>query len=442
MEDIVKIFRETEEHNEIPNELYAKYGVKKGLRNEDGTGVLIGLTKICDVVGYKVIDGKKVDQEGHLYYRGYALADICDNLSGNYGFEEAAYLILFGKLPNREQLETFKKILSDNYQLPEGFIASYILRYPSMNVMNKIQRALLMLYSEDENAEDISVENTLIQGISIMAKVPQIAVYSYQAKNHFFNDASLYIHHVDSDVSIAENILRLLRPDKVYIPEEVKILDLLLILHLDHGCGNNSTFTNSVISSTNTDIYSAFSASVGSLKGPKHGGANISCLKMMNTIINEIGLRASDEEIENIIRKILNKEFYDGAGLIYGMGHAVYTITDPRSEMLKKEASKLAQIFKQDLRFDFYLRFEKITKKLMKETKGINICSNVDFYSGLVYDMLNIPEELFTPLFVVARSCGWLAHNIENKLYSNKIIRPAGRYVGDLYEYVKMEDRK
>lgn len=442
MNEIIKIFNETKKHNEIPNELYSKYGVKKGLRNEDGTGVLIGLTKICDVVGYKIIDDKKVDQEGKLYYRGYNLNDICDNMRTDFVYEEVAYLILFGKLPTSEQLESFKKILAENYQLPDGFISQYILRYPSMNVMNKMQRALLMLYSEDENADDTSVENTLKQGISILAKLPSIAVYAYQSKNHFFNDESLYIHHIDVGVSIAENILRLLRPNKKYLPEEVKILDLLLVVHLDHGSGNNSTFANSVIASTNTDIYSSFSGSIGSLKGTKHGGANITCLKMMNTIINEIGLDASDEKIKTVINKLLDKQFFDGSGLIYGMGHAVYTISDPRAMVIKHEAIKLAKIKNQELRLDFYIRFEALTKEIIMERKNMNICSNVDYYTGLVYNMLDIPEDLFTPLFVISRSCGWIAHNIENKLYSNRIIRPAGRYVGELYDYVKMEDRK
>jgi citrate synthase len=442
MEDIIKIFNETEKYNEIPNELYSKYGVKKGLRNEDGTGVLIGLTKICDVVGYKIIDSKKIDEEGQLYLRGYKISDICENVSSNFAYEEVAYLVLFGKLPNLEQLNMFKKILAKNYQLPDGFIAQYILRYPSMNVMNKIQRALLMLYSEDENADNTTVENTLKQGISILAKLTSIAVYAYQSKNHFFNEESLYIHQIDSSVSIAENILRLLRPNKKYLPEEVRILDILLVVHIDHGSGNNSTFVNSVIASTNTDIYSAFSASVGSLKGTKHGGANISCLRMMDTIIREIGLDANDDQIEDIINRILDKKFFDGSGLIYGMGHAVYTISDPRAMIIKHEALKLAKIKKQELRLEFYSRFENITKKVVMDRKKINICSNVDFYSGLVYGMLDIPEDLFTPLFVISRSCGWIAHNIENKLYANKIIRPAGRYVGDLYEYVKMEDRK
>jgi citrate synthase len=311
-----------------------------------------------------------------------------------------------------------------------------------MNVMNKIQRALLMLYSEDENADNTTVENTLKQGISILAKLTSIAVYAYQSKNHFFNEESLYIHQIDSSVSIAENILRLLRPNKEYLPEEVRILDLLLVVHIDHGSGNNSTFVNSVIASTNTDIYSSFSASVGSLKGTKHGGANISCLRMMDTIIREIGLDANDDQIEAIINRILDKKFFDGSGLIYGMGHAVYTMSDPRAMIIKHEALKLAKIKKQELRLEFYSRFENITKKVVMARKNINICSNVDFYSGLVYGMLDIPEDLFTPLFVISRSCGWIAHNIENKLYANKIIRPAGRYVGDLYEYVKMEDRK
>ena len=442
MDKLKEIFNDSISRNVIENNLYQKYNVKKGLRNEDGTGVLVGLTRICDVVGYQRDKDKKIDIEGKLYFRGYELQDLCNNMLPNYGFEEIAYLILFGKLPSESELKTLIKEIANNYQLPDGYIPSYILRYPSINVMNKIQRSLLMLYSTDPNPDDTSLENIFSQGISIVSKLIPIAIYAYQAKNHFFCNESLYIHHIDESLSIAENILRLLRPDKQYSQAEVAILNLLLIIHIDHGVGNNSTFTNSVIASTDTDIYSCFSASVGSLKGRKHGGANISSLKMMKAVIAEIGVYATDEEIENIILRILDKDFFDNSGLVYGIGHAVYTKSDPRARILVKKAESLAIEKNQLPSLNFYKRFESIAKKVLFAKKHKNICANVDFYSGLIYEMLKIPEDLYTPLFVISRSWGWLAHDIENKLYANKIIRPAGKYVGEINDYIKMEDRK
>ena len=443
MYNILNIFQQSVLENTIENELYTIHSVKKGLRNEDGTGVLIGLTRIADVVGYDKVDGKKVDAEGQLYYRGISIFDLAKNLDKQSicGFEEICFLILFGHLPNQEELTTFMKELQNLYTLPDGFLANNILRYPGMNVMNKIQRSLLMLYDTDSNADDSSVDNTFKQGLSILAKLPAMICYAYQAKAHVLHNESLYIHHPDTNASIAENILRMVRPDCKFSELEAKVLDLMLVLHADHGSGNNSTFTNIVVSSTDTDIYSAFSASVGALKGPRHGGANIETANMMKAVIEEIGIHATDEEIKQLVENILDKQFYDHKGLVYGMGHAVYTLSDPRSVILKEKARELAIEKNQLETFDFYAKFEKIAKEVIYNRKHIHVCSNVDFYSELVYQMMNIPEDLYSPLFVASRCVGWLAHNIENKLYCNRIVRPAGKYVGETMEYIPMERR-
>ena len=425
--DIDKIFKQAIIDNYIPDEEYKKWSVKKGLRNEDGTGVLIGLTRIADVVGYKKENGEKIDCEGELLYRGIKLTDIAARMSndGVYGFEEIAFLILFGHLPNKEELKQFSQVIRDNYELKPEFLNLKVLSNPCNNVMNKIQTALLAMYEEDEDPDNCSVENTLRQGLNIISKLPAIVCYAYESKHHDLDGGSLIIHHMDKNKSIAENILCLLRADQKYTVEEAELLDTLLVLHMDHGAGNNSTFTNIVVSSTETDLYSCVSASVGSLKGSRHGGANRSVCKMMSAVIDEIGLEASDEQIQNIVIRLLNKDFYDKTGLIYGIGHAVYTLSDPRCEILKQ---KVKQLCKDNLAtFNFYERFERIAREAIKKQKGKTVSSNVDFYSGLVYKMLGIPEDLFTPMFVCARVVGWLAHNIENKLYCNRIVRPAGK---------------
>lgn len=441
---IEELFNRAVEENSIENSEYKKWGVKKGLRNEDGTGVLIGLTRIADVVGYKMENGEKVDDYGELYYRGYPLTQIVEHIHDSDeadGFEEVAFLILFGHLPDKEELEMFKKELKSHYNLPAEYLSMNILSNPSMNVMNKIQRSLLMLYELDDNPDDSGPENTLRQGLEVISKMPAIICYAYQSKHHLLDGGSLIIHHVDEDKTIAENILQLLRPDQKYTKKEAQLLDLMLVLHIDHGAGNNSTFSNIVVSSTGTDLYSCLSASVGSLKGPKHGGANITVMKMMNEVIREIGVDASDEDIENIVNRLLNKDFFDNSGLIYGVGHAVYTLSDPRSTIVKRKANELAKEKGLDKKFAFYKRFEKIAVEAVYKTKGKRVCANVDFYSGFVYDMLGIPEDLFTPMFVCARTVGWIAHNIENKLYCSRIVRPAGKYVGEVKEFIPMEER-
>lgn len=440
---LAEIFKQSVNDNAIENHLYKTYEVKKGLRNEDSTGVLVGLTKIADVVGYQRINGEKVDDEGKLYYRGYEIRDLVAGLdfSQHHAFEEVAFLILFGKLPTISELACFMEYLQSNYALPKDFLELNILRMPNKNLMNKVQQAILMLYGYDECADDTTVLNTLFQGLNIIAKMPAILSYSYHAKRHNFDDESLIIHQIDSKCTISESILRLIRPDMKYTDTEVQVLDCMLILHTDHGGGNNSTFTNVVISSTGTDIYSAISGSIGSLKGPRHGGASLAVCQMMEAVIHEIGYDADDEAIKKLVERLLDKEFFDSSGLIYGIGHAVYTLSDPRSEILKEKAYLLAKEKNRVEEFDFYKRFEAIAKQCIKERKGKSVSSNIDFYSGFVYSMLNIPQELVNLLFVTARMVGWLAHNIEDKCYCDKIVRPATKYVGDTKKFIHIEER-
>lgn len=441
--ELAEIFKQSVNDNAIENGLYKTYEVKKGLRNEDSTGVLVGLTKIADVVGYKRVNGEKVDDIGRLYYRGYEIKDLIDGLdfSEHHAFEEVAFLILFGKLPNASELALFMSYLQSHYALPKDFLELNILRMPGKNLMNTVQQAILMLYGYDENSDDTTAMNTLFQGLNIIAKMPAIISYSYQAKRHNFDDESLIIHQIDPHCTISESILRLIRSDMQYTDTEVRVLDCMLILHTDHGGGNNSTFTNVVISSTGTDIYSAISGSIGSLKGPRHGGASLAVCQMMSAVIDEIGYQADDAAIRDIVERLLDKDFFDHSGLIYGIGHAVYTLSDPRSEILKEKAYMLAEEKQMIEQFDFYKRFEEIAKQCIKERKGKSVSSNIDFYSGFVYSMLNIPQELVSLLFVTARIVGWLAHNIEDKCYCDKIVRPATKYVGDTKKFVKIEER-
>lgn len=441
---IKEFYQKSLDLTDIPNELFKQYDVKKGLRNEDGTGVCVGLTKIADVVGYTRVDGKKVDAEGKLYFRGIDVRDlICgrDAQTDAYAFEETCFLLLFGFLPTAEQLQEFRASLQARYELPDKFLETAILQMPSKNLMNQLQAAVLSLYDFDDVPDDISVQNTLKQGMDIMAKLPSILCYAYHSMAHHYAKESLHIHYPRDDYSMAENILHMLRADSAFTKREAQMLDLMLVLHADHGGGNNSTFTNVVISSTGTDIYSTVAGSIGSLKGPRHGGANIQVCQMIKEVIGEIGLSKDVEEIKHIQRRILKKEFYDHSGLIYGIGHAIYTLSDPRSELLKEHLYELALEKHKEELFEFYRRFEACAKEVMYETKGIYVSSNVDFYSGLVYELMDIPPELFTPLFVCARMVGWLAHNIENKLYDGRIMRPATKYVGDMQNYIDIEKR-
>ncbi len=429
-------------YTDIPNRLFTEYDVKKGLRNEDGTGVRVGLTKVSDVVGYEIIDGKKTDVPGKLYYRGYSLSDIVNTHRESIcEYEEVMFLLLFGYLPNKVELEHFREIVKEQYSLPEEFLEMNILRLPSKNLMNRLQHAVLTLYNYDDDADNVDVYETLIKGISLAAKFPAIMCYAYQSKRHYFDHKSLYIHYPNKNYSIAENILQLLRADKKFSQKEAALLDTILIVHADHGGGNNSTFTNVLVSSTGTDIYSSIAAAIGSLKGPKHGGANIQVAQMMDAVVEAIGYTTDRKKIEDIICKILDKDFFDKSGLVYGFGHAVYTISDPRAELLRDTCKVVAQEKDRMDQYNFFILFEEIARKILSERRGKPIASNVDFFSGFAYDMLGIPRDLYTPLFACARVTGWVAHNIENKLYDGRIMRPATKYVGDIREYVPIKDR-
>ena len=443
-EDILRFYKQSKTYSNIPNELFKKYDIKKGLRNEDGTGVLVGLTKIADVVGYEYENGEKKDAVGKLYYRGIELRNLIENLNTNVirGFEETCFLLLFGYLPMQEELNQFCLYLKNHYELPEDFLETRFIRMPGKNIMNRIQQAVLALYDYDSAPDDTSVENTLQQGLQIMAKLPSIICYAYQSKIHRYNKVSLVIHPAQKQLSIAENILYMLRENHQFSQLEARLLDLMLIVHAEHGGGNNSTFTNVVIASTGTDIYSSMVGAIGSMKGPRHGGANLKVKGMMDEVIKTIGYCENDITIKQLLHQILNKNFYDCSGLIYGMGHAIYTLSDPRSEVLQSYIKELAKTKHKSKEYEFYQRFERCAKEVIYEVKGIRVSSNVDFYSGFVYEMMEIPEDIYTPLFVMARTIGWLAHNIENKVYDGRIMRPATKYVGIKREYVKMEDRE
>lgn len=440
---LAQFYGKSQNYTDIPNHLYKDYNVKKGLRNEDGTGVLVGLTRVADVVGYTYDDnGNKVDTEGTLFFRGIDINDIVKNRHDlRYIYEEACFLLLFGYLPKQHELNNFCTLLKESYELPEDFLEMNLLRMPGKNLMNKLQHAILTLYNYDEDPDNTDVYETLSKGIQIMAKLPSIACYAFQSKIHYYEHKSLIIHYPRKDYSTAENILYMLRPDSKFTKKEANLLDIMLLIHADHGGGNNSTFTNVVISSTDTDIYSAVSGSIGSLKGPRHGGANIKVANMMDAVLAEIGYTRDDEKIKDLVKRLLTKQFYDKSGLVYGFGHAVYTLSDPRAEILRHYCGIVAHEKGRDDEFEFYLRFERIVKDTLMEMKGLTACANVDYYSGFAYDMLGIPRDMFTPLFVISRMVGWLAHNLENKLYDGRIMRPATKYVGDLNYYIPMEER-
>lgn len=419
------------DNQSIDPEDYYKYKVKRGLRYDNGTGVLVGLTKVADVCGYYMENDIKMPKEGNLYYRGIDIKDVVKLSKDDFGFEQTCFLLLFGHYPSLEEANEFKNIIKKEYQIPENFLENIILKNPSNSLMNHITRCILSLYSYDDNPDNIEPYNLIEKGISLLAKMPSIISYSYQAKSHYLDNGDLCIHKPKDYYSIAENILYLSRDNGVFDNEEAKILDKTLMVHADHGGGNNSAFVGTVVSSTLTDLYSMIAASMISLKGPRHGGANMAVLDMMNEVISNIGLDATDDEIEIIVDKLLSKDFFDNTGLIYGIGHAIYTLSDPRCEILKEEAKKLA-IKKNNIKFEFYSRFEQIAIKKLKEKNNKEYCANVDFYSGLIYEMLEIPRDLFIPIFALSRIVGWLSHNIENLLYCNKIIRPATKYVGDI----------
>lgn len=419
--------------------------VKRGLRNEDGTGVMAGYTQIGNVQGYAMIDGEKTPMEGRLIYRGYDIMQLIAGYSHEkrFGFEEVAYLLLFGKLPTKAQYERFCDLLFSYMTLPENFTEDMILKHPSRDIMNKLARSVLALYSSDENPDDIALENITRQCIELIARFPMIVAHAYAVKRHYFDYDSLYLHRPKEGLSIAENFLHAIRHDKQFTEEEARLLDLCLVIHAEHGGGNNSTFACRVLSSTGTDTYSAIAAAVGSLKGPKHGGANRQVMAQFEEIKANVCDWKDEEEVANYLRRILRKEVSDHSGLIYGMGHAVYTKSDPRALVLKRNARSLAAATGLGDEFALLETIERLTPGLFAEETGNKkaICANVDMYSGLVYQMMNIPPELFTPLFAIARVAGWCAHRIEEVMTGGRIIRPAYKAVAPQRQYVPMADR-
>ena len=445
LEENIKIYAdEIEKATNIDKEIYEKYSIKRGLRNQNGTGVLVGVTKVGDVSGYEIKDGKKIPAQGELFYRGYPLTAMVRDIekSQRLGFEEVIYLLLFDKLAKEDELEYFKKVLVQNRKLPAYFIEDAILKVPGADIMNKMMRAMLALYTYDENPDGTDSLNVLRQSISLISKMPLLAIYSYQVKIHIFDNKSLVIHNPTPDKSIAENILAMLRVDQKYSKEEAAILDLLLIIHAEHGGGNNSAFATHVVSSSGTDSYSAMAAGLASLKGPRHGGANIKVANMIDNIKENIKDEDDRAEIKAYLEKILDKKAFDREGLIYGLGHAVYTLSDPRAVLLKEKARDLAKIKGREKDFAFVENIEKIGQKLIMEKfqRAYPPCANVDLYSGLVYDMLGIPRELFLPIFAIARTVGWSAHRLE-QIADKKIIRPAYKFLSERKEYIELEKR-
>lgn len=431
--------------NEIPSHFYDTYPVHRGLRNKNGTGVLVGLTKVGAVVGYDLVNDQKIPAHGKLYYRGISLESLVKGFQkdGRRGYEETAYLLLFGELPTRDELEKFQNLLDQSRYLPCDFTENMILRIPSQDIMNKLQRSVLVLYSNDDNPDDTSIANVLWQSIQLIARFPTIISYGYQAKAHYFDHKSLFIHAPQPGIGTAENILHMIRQDNVYTQTEVETLDLCLVIHAEHGGGNNSAFATHVVSSSGTDTYSAICAAIGSLKGPKHGGANNRVRAMIDDIKTNCDNWQDPVTLKAYLRKILNKEAFNGEGLIYGMGHAVYTLSDPRAVILKEKALQLALEKDAMTTYNLYCNIETLTTQLFKELKGQDtvIAANLDLYSGFVYEMLEIPPELYTPLFATARIAGWCAHRLEQVASDHKIMRPAYITVSEQKAYVDLSER-
>ena len=428
----------------IDQSLYTEYDVKRGLRDSNGKGVLTGLTEISDVNGTEVVDGVKMPAEGQLFYQGYDVKDLIGGAHGRrYVFEEITYLLLFGALPTKAQLESFKTILTDLQELSGDFVRDVILHNPSGNIMNSLQKAILSLYSFDDDPEDTNVPNVLRQCLQMIGKLPLIAVYGYHGYRHFSLNQNLVIRTPKKEYSTAENILNMLRPDGKFTKLEAEVLDMALVLHAEHGGGNNSTFTTHVVTSSGTDSYSAMAAAIASLKGPKHGGANLKVQRMFADIKDKVRNWEDEKALSEYLDKVLKKEAFDKSGLIYGMGHAIYTLSDPRKVILKEGARKLAEEKGRMDEFMLYDRVERISAELITKSRRVfkPVCANVDFYSGFLYSMLEIPEELFTPMFAIARISGWSAHRLEELVNHGKIIRPAYKYVGHHREYTEIGDR-
>lgn len=433
-----------EKNNTIAPHHYQEKNIKRGLRNSDGTGVAVGFTQIGNVKGYDIVDGVVEPSEGQLYYRGINIDQLVTGFEKEqrFGFEETTFLLLFGKLPSDEELKVFNELLDTYRTLPRQFTENMILKIPSRSIMNKLQRSILVLYSHDDKPDDTDVENVLLQSIKLIARMPTIMAYGYQSMAHNFNGKSLFIHSPLKGKSTAENVLHLLRPDNRYTALEAETLDLCMLLHAEHGGGNNSTFATHVVTSSGTDTYSAMATAVGALKGSKHGGASYKVKDMADHIMKAIDVKDEDA-LEAYLKKIIAGEVFDGEGLIYGMGHAVYKKSDPRAVLLKKKAKELATEMNQLDSYYVYENIEKLTRKIFKEKKGMHyeICANVDLYSGFVYSLLNIPKELFTPIFATSRIAGWCAHRMEQLLSDQKIMRPAYKTLGDVKDYESLTSR-
>ena len=445
--EIEKLTQICRENDKLDLSLYGKYDVKRGLRDLNGKGVLAGLTQISNVQATKIVDGKEVPCAGKLSYRGYDIKDLTNGFINDrrFGFEEVTYLLLFGKLPDQEELNGFSGILANQRMLPRNFVRDVIMKAPSRDIMNALSRSVLTLYSYDKDPDNIELENVLRQCINLISVFPLLSVYAYQAYNHYEKGKSLYIHQPKKELSTAENILRLLRPDKKYTALEAEILDIALILHMEHGGGNNSTFTTRVVTSSGSDTYATIAAALASLKGHRHGGANIKVVQMMQDIKEHVRDPHDEEEVAAYLTKILKKEAFDGNGLIYGIGHAIYSKSDPRAQVFHSYVEELAQAKGRDEDYALYTSVEKLGPELINENRKMykGVSPNVDFYSGFVYSMLGIPLELYTPIFAVARIVGWSAHRMEELLNIEKIIRPAYKSIV-LQErpYVELKDRK
>ncbi|MBC5734301.1 citrate/2-methylcitrate synthase [Flavonifractor sp. DFI.6.63] len=433
-------------HNYIDPAFYETYNVKRGLRNADGTGVMAGVTQIGNVLGYYVQDGERVPMPGKLVYRGIDVEELIDGFmsEGRFGFEETAYLLLMGSLPTRGQLSAFQQLLSDHRSLPRMFTEDMILKAPSPDVMNKLARSVLALYSYDDDPDDMSLPNQLRQAVQLIARVPVIVAHAFAVKRHYYDNESLYLHRPQEGLSVAENFLYSVRHDNRYTDQEAKLLDLCLVLHAEHGGGNNSAFACRVLSSSGTDTYSAIAAAVGSLKGPRHGGANKKVMEMFSHIQENVHDWKDDDEVRAYLGALLRKEAGDRSGLIYGMGHAIYTLSDPRAVILKRFAKKLAATKGMLDEFELYESVERLTPEVLLSVKGEDkvVCANVDLFSGMVYKMMGIPQELYTPLFAVARMVGWCAHRIE-EVYQpgNRIIRPAYKAVAPMRTFIPLDQR-
>ncbi len=446
LKDIAKLSELCICNDQIDPELYTKYEVKRGLRDISGRGVLAGLTEIGEVRSYIIQESEMIPCEGKLFYRGMDIEALVDGFikEDRFGYEEATYLLLFGELPDHQQLADFKELLADCCTLPSSFVRDVIMKAPSPDMMNTLARSVLTLYSYDPNPNDVSIPNVLRQSLQLIAQFPMLSVYGYQAYRHYKEGESLVIHSPERDKSAAENILMTLRPDKQYTALEAKILDVALVLHMEHGGGNNSTFTTHVVSSSGTDTYSTIAASLGSLKGPKHGGANIKVTQMFEDLQKTVKDWDDEAEVEHYLTALLRKEAFDHAGLIYGMGHAVYSISDPRANIFKGFVEKLSTEKGLEKEFRLYSLVERLAPEVIAKERRIykGVSANVDFYSGFVYSMLGLPEELYTPIFAIARIVGWSAHRIEELIASGKIIRPAYKSVAPHQVYVPLQDRK